>query len=171
MKENYQSALNHVLQSEGLWSDNPADPGGATMKGITLETYRSWKGNPHISKDDLKNISDQDVYNLYKQNYWDKVKGDDLPLGVDYAVFDASVNMGVDRASKLIQEAAGVPADGVIGNGTLQVIKNANPIDLINKFSDEKDAFYKSLPTFGTFGKGWLNRVAQVKSTSESMIA
>jgi len=171
MKENYQSALNHVLQSEGLWSDNPADPGGATMKGITLETYRSWKGNPHISKDDLKNISDQDVYNLYKQNYWDKVKGDDLPSGVDYAVFDASVNMGVDRASKLIQEAAGVPADGVIGNGTLQVIKNANPIDLINKFSDEKDAFYKSLPTFGTFGKGWLNRVAQVKSTSESMIA
>jgi len=171
MKENYQSALNHVLQSEGLWSDNPADPGGATMKGITLETYCSWKGNPHISKDDLKNISDQDVYNLYKQNYWDKVKGDDLPLGVDYAVFDASVNMGVDRASKLIQEAAGVPADGVIGNGTLQVIKNANPIDLINKFSDEKDAFYKSLPTFGTFGKGWLNRVAQVKSTSESMIA
>ena len=171
MKDNYQSALNHVLQSEGLWSDNPADPGGATMKGITLETYRSWKVNPHISKDDLKNISDQDVYNLYKQNYWDKVKGDDLPLGVDYAVFDASVNMGVDRASKLIQEAAGVPADGVIGNGTLQVIKNANPIDLINKFSDEKDAFYKSLPTFGTFGKGWLNRVAQVKSTSESMIA
>jgi len=171
MKENYQSALNHVLQSEGLWSDNPADPGGATMKGITLDTYRAWKGNPHISKDDLKAISDQEVYDLYKQNYWDKVKGDDLPSGVDYAVFDASVNMGVGRASKLIQEAAGVPADGVIGNGTLQVIKNANPIDLINKFSDEKDAFYKSLPTFGTFGKGWLNRVAQVKSTSESMIA
>ena len=171
MKDNYQASLNHVLQSEGGWSDNPADPGGATMKGITLSTYQKWKGNPHISKDDLKAISDQDVYDLYKQNYWDKVKGDDLPSGVDYAVFDASVNMGVDRASKLIQEAAGVPADGVIGNGTLQVIKNANPIDLINKFSDEKDAFYKSLPTFGTFGKGWLNRVAQVKSTSESMIA
>jgi lysozyme family protein len=171
MKENYQSALNHVLQSEGLWSDNPADPGGATMKGITLETYRSWKSNPHISKDDLKAISDQDVYNLYKQNYWDKIKGDDLPSGIDYAVFDASVNMGVGRAAKLIQEAAGVTADGVIGNGTLQAIKSANPTDLIDKFSAEKDAFYKSLPTFGIFGKGWLNRVAQVKTTSESMIA
>jgi lysozyme family protein len=171
MKENYQSALNHVLQSEGLWSDNPADPGGATMKGITLATYRSVKGNPHISKEDLRNISDQEVSDIYKQNYWDKIKGDDLPSGVDYAVFDASVNMGVGRALKLIQTAVGVPADGVIGNQTLQAIKNANPIELINKFSAEKDAFYKSLPTFGTFGKGWLNRVAQVKTTSESMIA
>ena len=171
MKENYQSALNHVLQSEGLWSDNPADPGGATMKGITLETYRSVKGNPHITKEDLRNISDQEVADIYKQNYWDKVKGDDLPSGVDYAVFDASVNMGVGRASKLIQTAVGMPADGVIGNQTLQAMKNANPMDLIDKFSAEKDAFYKSLPTFGTFGKGWLNRVAQVKTTSESMIA
>ena len=171
MKENYQSALNHVLQSEGLWSDNPADPGGATMKGITLATYRSVKGNPHITKEELRNISDQEVADIYKQNYWDKVKGDDLPSGVDYAVFDASVNMGVGRASKLIQTAVGMPADGVIGNQTLQAMKNANPMDLIDKFSAEKDAFYKSLPTFGTFGKGWLNRVAQVKTTSESMIA
>jgi len=171
MKDNYQASLNHVLQSEGLWSDNPADPGGATMKGITLDTYRAWKGNPHISKDDLKAISDQDVYDLYKQNYWDKVKGDDLPSGVDYMVFDASVNMGVGRASKLIQTAAGVPADGVIGNGTLEAIKNVNPTELMDKFSTEKEDFYKSLPTFGTFGKGWLNRVAQVKTTSESMIA
>ena len=171
MKENYQSSLNHVLQSEGLWSDNPADPGGATMKGITLSTYRSWKGNPHISKEDLRNISDQEVADIYKQNYWDKIKGDDLPSGVDYAVFDASVNMGVGRASKLIQTAVGVPADGVIGNQTLQAIKNANPIELINKFSAEKDAFYKSLPTFGTFGKGWLNRVAKVQTEALSMVA
>jgi len=171
MKENYQSSLNHVLQSEGGWSDNPADPGGATMKGVTLAVYQAWKSNPHISKEDLRNISDQEVADIYKQNYWDKVKGDDLPSGVDYAVFDASVNMGVGRASKLIQTAVGVPADGVIGNQTVQAIKSANPTELIDKFSAEKDAFYKSLPTFGTFGKGWLNRVAQVKTTSESMIA
>ena len=171
MKENYQSALNHVLQSEGLWSDNPADPGGATMKGVTLSVYQAWKGNPHISKEDLRNISDQEVADIYKQNYWDKVKGDDLPSGVDYAVFDASVNMGVGRASKLIQTAVGVPADGVIGNQTVQAIKNANPIELINKFSAEKDAFYKSLPTFGTFGKGWLNRVAKVQTEALSMVA
>jgi len=170
MKENYESALAHVLKSEGLWSDNPADPGGATMKGITFAVFKDWKRNPHLTKDDLKNISDQDVYDLYKQLYWDKVHGDDLPAGVDYAAFDAAVNMGVGRASKLLQEAVGVTADGVVGSGTLQAIQKANTRSILENFAAEKTAFYKSLSTFDTFGKGWLNRVAEVKTISESMI-
>jgi len=170
MKENYESALAHVLKSEGLWSDNPADPGGATMKGITFAVFKDWKRNPHLTKDDLRNISDQDVHDLYKQLYWDKVHGDELPAGVDYAAFDASVNMGVGMASKLLQEAVGVTADGVIGQGTLQAVQKANTRSLLENFAAEKTAFYKSLSTFPTFGKGWLNRVAEVKTISESMI-
>jgi len=170
MKNNYEAALAHVLKSEGLWSDNPADPGGATMKGITLAVYREWKRNPHITKDELRVIPDEDVYNLYKQNYWDKIHGDDLPAGVDYAVFDSAVNMGVGRAAKLIQEAAGVAADGVLGPTSLSFIQKADPKELIEKFSQLKEAFYKSLSTFPTFGKGWLNRVAEVKTLSESML-
>jgi len=171
MKENYESALAHVLKSEGLWSDNPQDPGGATMKGITFAVFKDWKRNPHLTKDDLRNISDQDVHDLYKQLYWDKVHGDELPSGVDYATFDASVNMGVGRASKLLQEAVGVPADGVIGSGTLQEVQKANARSLLENFSVQKTNFYKSLPTFPTFGKGWLNRVAEVKTSAESMLA
>jgi len=170
MKDNYQAALNHVLKSEGGWSDNPADPGGATMKGITLVVYRNWKRNPHLTKDDLKNISDQDVYDLYKQLYWDKIHGDDLPSGVDYAVFDSAVNMGVGRASKLIQEAVGVTSDGVLGPASLSAIQKADTKELIEKFSHLKESFYRSLATFQTFGKGWLNRVAEVKTISENMV-
>jgi lysozyme family protein len=170
MKDNFDTALAHVLKSEGLWSDNPQDPGGATMKGITFAVFKEWKRNPHLTKDDLRNISDADVHDLYKQLYWDKIHGDDLPAGVDYATFDAAVNMGVGRASKLLQEAVGVTADGVIGDGTLQAISKANTRSLLENFAAEKIAFYKSLPTFDTFGKGWLNRVAEVKSLSESMI-
>ena len=170
MKDNYQAALNHVLKSEGGWSDNPADPGGATMKGITLVVYRNWKRNPHLTKDDLKNISDQDVYDLYKQLYWDKIHGDDLPAGIDYAVFDSAVNMGVGRASKLIQEAAGVTSDGVLGPASLSAIQKADTKELIEKFSHLKESFYRSLATFQTFGKGWLNRVAEVKTISENMV-
>jgi len=170
MKDNYQTALTNVLKSEGLWSDNPADPGGATMKGITLVVYRNWKRNPHLTKDDLKNISDQDVYDLYKQLYWDKVHGDDLPAGIDYAVFDSAVNMGVGRASKLIQEAAGVTADGVLGPASLSAIQKADQKELIEKFSALKESFYRSLKTFDTFGKGWLNRVAEVKTNAENMV-
>jgi lysozyme family protein len=170
MKDNFNLALANVLKSEGLWSDNPQDPGGATMKGITLETYRAWKRNPHITKEQLKAIPDVDVYDLYKQEYWDKINGDNLPIGVDYAVFDAAVNMGVGRASKLLQEAVGVTADGVIGNGTLQAISKANTRSLLENFAAEKTAFYKSLSTFPTFGVGWLRRVADVKTISESML-
>lgn len=170
MKENYESALVHVLKSEGLWSDNPQDPGGATMKGITLSVYQEWKRNPHLTKDDLKNVSDQDVHDLYKQLYWDKVHADDMPSGIDYCLFDASVNMGCGRAAKLLQEAVGVTADGIIGQGTLQAVQKTNTRSLLENFSAEKTEFYQSLKTFPTFGKGWLNRVAEVKTISEAMI-
>ena len=170
MKNNYELALNHVLKSEGGWSDNPKDPGGATMKGITLAVYREWKRNPHITKDELRVIPDEDVYNLYKELYWNKVHGDELPSGVDYAVFDSAVNMGVGRASKLIQEAAGVATDGVLGQASLSAIQKANTKELIEKFSQLKESFYRSLKTFPIFGKGWLNRVAEVKTLSESML-
>jgi lysozyme family protein len=170
MKNNYDIALQHVLKSEGLWSDNPKDPGGATMKGITFMIFKAWKKNPNLTKDDLKNISDEDVYNLYKQNYWDKIHGDDLPAGVDYAVFDSAVNMGVGRAAKLIQEAAGVTADGVLGPASLSAIQKADAKELIEKFTHLKEEFYRSLNTFPTFGVGWLRRVAEVKTTADAMI-
>ena len=169
MINNFEQSLQCVLKSEGLWSDNPADPGGATMKGITFAVFKNFKNNQNLTKDDLRNISDEDVHTLYKQLYWDKVHGDELPAGVDYATFDAAVNMGVSRASKLLQEAVGVPADGVIGSGTLQAIQKTNPRTILENFSAEKTAFYKSLSTFDTFGKGWLNRVAEVKTIAESM--
>ena len=171
MNSNYDASLANVLKSEGLWSDNPADPGGATMKGITLEVYRAWKRNPHITKEELKAIPDEDVYALYRELYWDKICGDSLPIGIDYAVFDAAVNMGVGRASKLLQEAIGVTADGVIGNGSLNVLAKETPMDVLQKFSHLKEAFYRSLSTFPTFGKGWLSRVAQVTLSASSMIA
>ena len=170
MISNYDAALQHVLKSEGLWSDNPADPGGATMKGITLSVYREWKRNPHISKEELRVIPDEEVYNLYKELYWNKVQGDYLPAGVDYAVFDSAVNMGVGRAAKLIQEAVGVTADGVLGPASVSAIQKTDPKELIEKFSALKELFYRSLKTFPVFGTGWLNRVAEVKTISESML-
>jgi lysozyme family protein len=169
MKENWNASLQHVLKSEGGWSDHPADPGGATMKGVTLETYRRYKMNPHITKDQLRNITDEEVADIYKVGYWDKCRCYDLPSGVDFLVFDAAVNMGVGRSAKLLQEAVGVSADGVIGPITLAAA-NAADVDLtIERFSQLKEAFYRSLPTFGTFGNGWLNRVASTKAFAQTL--
>ena len=175
MKENFDSALTHVLESEGGWSDDSTDAGGATMKGITFAVFKEFKRNPHLTKDDLRNISDQDIHDIYKQLYWDKVHGDDLPNGVDYAVFDSAVNMGVGRASKFIQETVGATADGVLGPASLSAIQKADTRELIEKFSQLKNDFYhgivESRPDQVKYLNGWLNRVAQVKNTSESMIA
>lgn len=165
----FEQALAHVLESEGGWSDHPADPGGATMKGITLATYREYKRNPHITKEQLRNISDAEVSDIYKKGYWDKSRCSAMPAGIGYLVFDASVNMGVGRSSKLLQESVGVTADGVIGPITLAAVNAANQNELIEEFSRRKEAFYRSLPTFDTFGKGWLNRVANTKAFAEQM--
>jgi lysozyme family protein len=79
--------------------------------------------------------------------------------------------MGVGRATKLLQEAVGVVADGVLGQATIKAVLAANSQDLIDKFTQEKTNFYQSLKTFQVFGKGWLSRVASVKTISKSMIA
>jgi len=107
---------------------------------------------------------------MYQQKYWNAVKADDLPEGVDYLAFDFAVNAGPGRAAKLLQQAVGVTADGAIGPATLKAVAAMQPADLIEKYSAAKEAFYRSLPTFETFGKGWLRRVAEVKTISEGMI-
>jgi len=165
----FDEALNRLIGHEGGYVNNPADPGGATMKGVTLATYREYKRNPHITKDELRNISDAELSDLYKKGYWDKCRCDDLPSGVDYLVFDAAVNMGAGRSSKLLQESVGVTPDGGIGPITLAAVSSANGDNLIEEFSQRKEAFYRSLPTFETFGKGWLNRVASTKAYAEQM--
>ena len=118
----------------------------------------------------MHSLTPELVTPLYKARYWDACKCDDLPRGVDYAVFDAAVNMGPSRASKLLQAALGVTADGSIGRATIAAAAAADPAELLDAFSQGKEAFYQSLATFQTFGKGWLNRVAHVQDAAEQMM-
>jgi len=158
MKQNFEFSLNHVLKHEGGWSDHPKDPGGATMKGVTLATYSDWLGRP-ASKDELRNISDEHLREIYKTRYWDAVRGDDLPSGVDYVVFDMAVNSGPGRAARMLQSAAGATPDGAIGPRTLAAVQAQNPETLIAAFQRSRQNFLEALPTFATFGKGWTRRV------------
>jgi len=167
MLSNFQKSLNYILQSEGLFVDNSADPGGATMKGITLDNYRIFKKNSHLTINDLKNISNADVHDIYLNNYWNPARCSDLPSGIDYCVFDFAINAGVGRSIKTIQKCVGADVDGVLGSITISLIKQANPTILINQFSNEKEAFYQNIvankPSQSVFLKGWLNRIDQVK--------
>lgn len=167
---NFARALSLVLKSEGGWSDIAADPGGATMKGVTLATYRRYI-NPQGTKADLRNITDAQLADVYKRQYWDAIAGDQLPDGVDYAVFDFAVNSGPSRAARYLQQIVGVATDGVIGPATITAASKQPARDIINRLCDARLAFLERLPTWPTFGKGWSARVAAVRAASLQMAA
>lgn len=170
MDRNFARALSLVLKSEGGWADNPADPGGATMKGVTIANFRRYV-KADATKDDLRHITDAQVATVYRRFYWDAVLGAELPDGVDYAVFDFAVNSGPGRAAKYLQGVAGVAQDGRIGPATIAAVK-AKPAGLvIDDLCDARLAFLKRLPTWGTFGLGWASRVKSVRSQALLMTA
>jgi lysozyme family protein len=170
MIENFESSLEKLLKSEGGFVNNPKDPGGITNLGVTKKTWEAYVGHP-VSEADMRALTKKEVAPLYKHKYWDACNCNGLPTGVDYAVFDFAVNAGPGRSAKLLQEALGLTPDGLIGPTTLNHAATMNANELITRFSEEKRKYYESLPTFSTFGKGWLNRVAEVQTSAEMMVA
>lgn len=145
MRENFQASLKVTLAYEGGWSDHPKDPGGATMKGITLNTFRRFF--PNATKAQLRNISDANVGRIYKLDYWDKVNGDRLAAGVDLASFDAGVMSGPGRANTWLRATIGGPDD--------QTVK---------RLCAKRLGFVQSLAIWKTFGKGWAKRIAAIEA-------
>ena len=169
MQSNFDAALQHVLQSEGGFVKHPSDPGGMTNLGVTARTWEDWVGHAPSEKE-MRALTAKDVAPLYKRKFWDAIRGDDLPSGVDYCVFDCAVNSGPGRAAKMLQEVVGVKPDGGIGPITLAAVKAIDPIELISKYADKRLQFWQSLSTFETFGKGWTRRGNEVKEEALKMV-
>lgn len=168
MKQNWEEALAHVLKHEGGYVNHPSDPGGMTNLGVTKRVWEEWVGHP-VDEKAMRALTPELVAPMYKKKYWDVVRGDDLPTGVDLCVFDAAVNAGPGRASKFLQQAVGVTADGQIGPKTISAV-TAKPADeVIAAFCALREAHYRSLNTFDTFGKGWMRRLASIKAESTDM--
>ncbi|TPN43429.1 MULTISPECIES: glycosyl hydrolase 108 family protein [unclassified Mesorhizobium] len=170
MDRNFARALALVLKSEGGWSDNPADPGGATMKGVTLANFRRYV-RADATKADLRQIGDDQVATVYRRFYWDAVLGAELPDGIDYAVFDFAVNSGPGKAAKYLQAAVGAVQDGRIGPATLGAARAKPAGVVIDQLCDARLAFLKRLPTWATFGRGWSERVRSVRADALKMTA
>ena len=170
MKQNFAEALQKLLEHEGGFVDHPADPGGMTNLGVTKKVWEEWVGHP-VDEKAMRALTPATVAPLYRAKYWDKIKGDDLPTGVDYTVFDAAVNSGPGRAAKWLQACVGVESDGGIGPKTLAAVAAMDPAELIEAYAKRRLSFLLDLPHWGTFGKGWTRRVAEVQSTASSMTA
>jgi len=169
MISNWDNAFKLMLKSEGGYVNNPADPGGMTNLGVTKATWENWVGR-ESDEAEMRGLTPEKVEPLYKKKYFDAVRGDELPAGLDYLMFDFAVNAGAGRAIKTLQTAVGVTPDGGFGPMTMAAVQAVDPVELIEKFSQAKEDFYRSLTTFSTFGKGWLNRVADVKQHATSMV-
>jgi lysozyme family protein len=170
MKANFEACLAEVLKHEGGWADHPSDPGGSTMKGVTIGTFARYKKRD-VTKAELRAISDHDLRTIYRKEYWDKVRGDDLPAGLDLVAFDGAVNSGPSRGARWLQTALGVTADGKIGPATLTAADAAQPRGVIAKACDARLAFLRGLRTWPTFGKGWQRRVDSVRAVAVAMTA
>lgn len=168
MRENFERCLNEVLAHEGGWADHPKDPGGATMKGVTIGTFAQFKGRK-VTKDELRAISDVDLRTIYRRKYWDLVRGDDLPAGLDLVAFDAAVNSGPARGARWLQQAVGVTADGKVGPATVAAAQAQAGASAIERAIAIRLSFLRGLKTWPTFGKGWQRRVNEVRAVALDM--
>ncbi len=168
MKANFDKCLEMLLHHEGGYVWHPEDPGGETNLGVTRAVYEQWVGR-QVMDGEMKTLTPDDVAPIYKKNYWDKVRGDDLPAGLDWAAFDWAVNSGAGRPAKAIQRCVGATQDGAIGPKTLAAIANKEPDKIIEYVHDLRQKFYERLKTFKTFGRGWTRRNAETLKAALAM--
>jgi len=166
---NWQKCLETILHHEGGYVNHPKDPGGETNLGVTKRVYEEWGGTK-----DMKELTVEDVSPIYKKNYWDRVKGDHLPAGLDLCVFDFGVNAGTGRAAKYLQKMIGTTPDGGIGPMTLAKLKeyvDSKGIEhTVKLYQMGRQKYYESLSTFSTFGRGWTRRVEETTELALKMI-
>jgi lysozyme family protein len=181
MKENFDISLLNVLKYEGKFVNNPLDKGGPTNLGITLSTLKSFfedydygdlDGDGDVDIDDIKQLDTQEETSpVYKKYYWDRLKLDYIPSGIDFLLFDFGVNSGPKNAVKILQKSlnnqgCNLEVDGVLGNNTISNISLADKNLLIKDMLDERKFFYLGIvennPKQGVFLKGWLNRLKQI---------
>jgi len=167
--ENFKKCLDMLLAHEGGFVNHPKDPGGMTNLGVTKKVYDEWIGR-ESTEQEMRDLTPDDVGPIYKKNYWDRVKGDLLVSGLDWACFDWAVNSGSGRPAKAVQRAVGATQDGAIGPATLSLVMEKDPKFIIEYVHDVRQDFYKSLKTFETFGRGWTRRNKETLHQALEMI-
>lgn len=187
MRANVDAALAFVFRDEGGYAERPEEGGGAVNMGITFTVFKFWRlgiGLPEPTWADLKAMTKEEATEIYIVQYLNAVHFDELPAGVDYAVYDASITGGVTGSIKLLQEALGLkPVDGNYGLVTKWAANHRVVPELINKLCDLRLAKYKTFKIYNkianpakpvekqvTWGKIWSNRIEEVRKRSMSMV-
>ena len=170
---NFDSCFAETEKWEGWhkFSNNPHDPGGATYCGLTQRAYDAWRSKNHMLIQNVRAASDTEIKQIFRDQYWNPVRGDDLWSGLDLMAFDISINSGAGRATMIIQRALGVTADGWFGLETLHAAQGTqDKAGVLGKVHEGRLAFWRSLSTFRWFGTGWTNREMDVYERAQAML-
>jgi len=154
---NFDTAFDLLITHEGGFSNHPDDPSGATMYGVTEKVARAegFTGS-------MRNFSLNDAKTIYRKNYWDACRCDQMPDTLRYSLFDAAVNSGAAQAIKWLQTAVSVKADGVIGPVTQQSVNVAPAQATRQKMIGARLRFMTNLANWPSFSKGWARRIAAI---------
>ena len=167
----YDAALARLLAHEGGYTNHPSDPGGPTNFGITIYDYRKYV-KPDATAADVRAMKLADAKRIYRAKYWDAQRCDELPAGVDYAVFDYGVNSGIGRSGKVLRRVLKLPDNtSAVTDTVVAAARAADAKALIVAICDERLRFLQGLRTWGVFGAGWGRRVAEVRSVALAMAA
>ena len=158
-----------LLEHEGGYVNDSRDSGGMTNLGVTKRVYDKWIGR-ESTEQEMRDLTPEDVAPIYKKNYWDRVKGDSLPSGLDWACFDWAVNSGSGRPAKAVQRAVGATVDGAIGKQTVGLIMEKDPEFIIDYVYTVRKSFYESLDDYKHFGRGWSRRNKETLRQALKMI-
>lgn len=173
-KGNFPACLADVLVHEGGYTADRRDPGNwtggkvgqgvlkGTKKGIAAASYPSL---------DIKALNDNQIADIYRADFWNPIRGDDLPTGIDLSAMDYGVNSGPSRSAKDLQRVLGVPVDGRIGPQTIKSAITADTRAVIKGHCAKRMGFLRSLAIWNTFGKGWSTRVANVEAKALSWVS
>lgn len=154
---NFDRALEHILKYEGGLVDHPKDPGGITKYGISLRAY------PSLGRGGIRNLNLKTAGDIYRKDYWDALKCDQLPAELRLVVFDCAVNQGVNYAARALQSAASVKSDGILGPITLRAVAaSGDVLELVNRFVHNRYLRYRRNRNWETFGDGWMARLLHV---------
>lgn len=157
MSRAFDQAITHILANEGGYVNDPDDPGGETNYGISKRSYPAM---------DIRNMTEQGARDIYRRDYWDRCRCDELQDGVALLVFDAAVNHGPGKAIKLLQKSAGVAADGIIGRRTITVANQADVYRLMAEYTARRTSYYSRIiaqrPKSAKYSLGWMRRAASI---------
>ena len=157
MTDRFMAAFTNVVGIEGKYSNNPHDPGGETMYGITVKVARAFG---YLGP--MQSMPMQVACDIYHKQYWTVINADNLPGALAEFLFDLAVNSGPGTAARALQAAVGALPDGIIGPHTLTLVAARTESAIVRLIFVARAKIFAHHPDLATFENGWFARLFDV---------